>query len=287
MGCRKGCHKLALRVSSLTRVGCSRRYSSMELRALHLTEQTLAAHEADWERLESILAAHCQHLGVYEPFEDGTDWTPEAAEERLLRKGPLHPILYAMSRAMNCALRSICAVSSARERTLSQLIELRDILSGQLRAMRDYERERREEVATELYLDRVIGWKTPHGEEREQLVAEKIASWHKAMEAALRETTDLAWMLLGERPVAVQAGLYDAKGAGLRTEVAFRLLEAGIHPRLAALLRNDVKVSDPTFRSSAQQAEVRHKGEALRREVERAVERIRAVLRVKTTDAIA
>src|SRR5690349_17262251 len=110
----------------------------MELRTLHLTEQTLEAHEADWERLEAVFAALCQHCGVYEPFEDGSQWTPEAAEERLLRKGPVHPVVYAMSRAMNCALRSFCAVSSAREQALSQLIELRGMLSAQLRSMRDY-----------------------------------------------------------------------------------------------------------------------------------------------------
>lgn len=249
----------------------------MKLRALHLTPQTWDAHEADLTKLERVMVGLLQRFGVFEAFEDGEEWTAEKADERLLRQGPLHPVLHAASLAMWCVKRSFFAVASFREETLGHLVDARELLKEVHRVVRRYEKERAEEVETMRRLDEAVGCQTIHSVEREQFVAAKIVRWRCAMKAAWRETTELAQTLQEERSGTVESGLYDAKGAGMQTEFALRLTEMGMHPNAVAILRQDAKVFDATLQSRAQKAEVRHKGDALRREVVRAVDLIHSI----------
>lgn len=258
----------------------------MKIRALHLTPQTWDAHEADLERLERVVGSVLQRFGVFAPFEGGEEWTVERADERLLRQGPLHPLVHAVTRAMRCVVRSYHSVASAREDTIGHLVDLREVLKSVHRVVGRYEKERPGEVATERKLDDAVGCETVHSAERELFIAAKVSRWRCAIKAAWRETTELVRALQGERPGIVEAGLYDAKGAGMATEFALRLMEIGMHPKDVAILRQDANVYDATLKSRAQKAEVRQQGDAVRRAVVRAVERIRSTLQEKSADVI-
>lgn len=98
------------------------------------------------------------------------------------------------------------------------------------------------------------------------------------MKAAHRATVVLIRTLHEERPVTLDAGIYSAKGGGTKLEFALRLVYQGVHPNHAAVIRNDVRVSDPTLQSKTQKAEIRSKGKALRKEVKLAMKRINALI---------
>jgi hypothetical protein len=248
---------------------------------LHLTDLTWNTHDAELEELETVVAGLCSHLGVYEPFADGLEWSLERAEARLLANGPLPPIVTVISKAMTFVYRSILAAGSERERMLTNLVSLRDFIKEQIGSGDAYHAARREEVEAEHYLDQLIGGETLHCEDREQHVAAKIQAWRDSMNAALQATRDLTHVLDEERPVTVKAGLYSAKGAGSKVEFALRLLQGGLHQDGAALIRNDVKISDRSLKSRTQRAEIRRKGKALRSEVNRALARIESILQEK------
>jgi hypothetical protein len=259
----------------------------MKIRALHLTHQALDAHEADLERLGRVMVAIGQHFGFFDAFDDGEEWTTARAEERLLRHGPLHPLLHAVSYALRCVRRSHFAAMSHREEALAHLIDLRSTLKGVYREVREYQKNRAEEVEIQRALDAAVGCPTAHTPERERFIAAKFARWRCAMKAAWRETTELAQALQDERLGVVEAGLYEAKGAGIKTEFALRLMEMGMHPNAVAIIRQDYEVSDKTLQSRAQKAEVRQRGDALRREVLRAVGLIQSISQRKSAEAIA
>lgn len=249
----------------------------MKIEPIRLTDHAWDLHESELSELATVMAGLCNLFGVSEPFSDGSEWTPERAEARLLSSESLTPVARAAVLAMLCVQRSLMAAGSHREKMLSHLIDLKSVLRDLISLGDSYLAARPAEVEAERILDKKLGIEL-HSEQREEVVAGKFRVWRDAMRAALRATADLIRTLHEERPVSLDAGMYSGKGGGTKLEFAMRLVWQGVHPNHAAVIRNDVRVFDPTLRSKAQQSEVRSKGNTLRREVALAMKRINALI---------
>lgn len=64
----------------------------MDIKPIQLTDHAWEVHESELSELATVMAGLCQHFGANEPFEDGSEWTPEKAEARLLSSESLTPV---------------------------------------------------------------------------------------------------------------------------------------------------------------------------------------------------